>query len=707
MSNKINLNELYSSRIIDTYIKFLRKEYDFKEKDIDELLKFANIKREEINNPTKWFSQVETDRFMEYLNQIIKNENINDIAFKAGLYAATPEASGLMRKIFIGFMGPERAYSVIGKYTEKYYSRSAKYEYKKIENKRYRIIVTPYDGVNEKPFQCYNRKGYFKAISKLFNKNAEILDHKECCCPEKGKKAKSCIYEITWDQSAIDNDNENKIKELERIIKEQQDSAEGLLEQIQLSFETANLLRDIGNKIDATPTIEDIDSSLESIPELIIKRLNYSRCAIFLVDREQTRLLCRISFGFSTNDTRNIHRYSVNLKKDKESIFGNIFNHQEPQVVNELEEIEPSTPDRELEFLKEIDTKQFAICPITYKGHSVGLLFADNPHTERELDQSDINLLMAVVPQIGVVIDKYFEKIGEIRERLGKKAKGIPVPSRFKRVAPTDIKRTPIDSLVTFFHVLKNSLGIDPDTSKYLEEQLEELTRQQRQQMESHEQTRKEVVQRALHSIQNPAFNLLNSIDLMKMEIDSPELKEELNRMENNVERIRGIAKDFSRYLKPLSDRIESFDILKIIHDVIYRNLSNDRKIKEEFSEDVIRVKADKSEIEWVVEELLQNAFKSGAMNVCIEAKIEKKSVNIYFRDNGRGIREEDRENIFVPFKMAGSLGTGIGLANVKKIMEGYSGDIFFMGPTYKNNEEKPGAEFLISMPVERGGSNG
>ncbi|MDM8540155.1 GAF domain-containing protein [Desulfococcaceae bacterium HSG9] len=212
-----------------------------------------------------------------------------------------------------------------------------------------------------------------------------------------------------------------------------------------------------------------MDNVLEDIPELIVRKLNYSKCALFLADKSRRKLLNRASYGFESDNMRAIHRYSIKLRQN--NFLSDVFKYQHPQVVNHLDEIRQSISEQELSFLRQVNAEKFAVCPIVFKQNGVGLLLADTPVPPRELHQSDINMLMAVVPQIGIVIDQYFEKIDEMHIRIEKRLKGIPVASRYKDMRSTadKITQTPIDSLVTFFNVLKYSFGVDPNISKYLE----------------------------------------------------------------------------------------------------------------------------------------------------------------------------------------------------------------------------------------------
>ena len=53
-----------------------------------------------------------------------------------------------------------------------------------------------------------------------------------------------------------------------------------------------------------------------------------------------------------------------------------------------------------------------------------------------------------------------------------------------------------------------------------------------------------------------------------------------------------------------------------------------------------------------------------------------KGKVRIAIVDNGRGIAQEDLQYLFDPFFSKKTRGTGLGLANAKKIVEAHGGEI-------------------------------
>ena len=173
---------LYNSRIINNYIKYLKKRYSHL--DVDEILRYASMTPYEVADENHWFTQRQINLFHEKLIQVSQDK---DIAREAGRYAASPEASGVIRQYFLGLVTPAAAYSMVGK-VSKNWTRATSFETKKITSNKVEITVTPRPGVKEKSFQCENRIGSLEAVALLFQSKLPKVEHPECifsggnCC---------------------------------------------------------------------------------------------------------------------------------------------------------------------------------------------------------------------------------------------------------------------------------------------------------------------------------------------------------------------------------------------------------------------------------------------------------------------------------------------------------------------------------------------
>ncbi len=433
-SDKISL---YNSRIINTYISFIKSKHSHI--NISELLSHAQMISYQIEDEGHWFTQEQINLFFEKLVQLTGNKNI---AREAGRYAASPEALGVMRQYALGFVGPAKAYAMVGKYAS-VFVKSSIYESQMLGPNRVEITVTPKPGVNEQPFQCDNRMGYFEAIATLFHYKIPKISHTECIF----KGGKQCRYIISWRHSHSEywlklrnyaallfsflfmgislKDPEvafhyvlsgsiitiflltiyaYKIekKDLQAAIDNLRNSSDKLIEQMDRNYNNALLAHDIGQAISKQT---DIDSILLNVIYVLQRRLDYDRGAIFLSDTEKTRLLFQRGFGYTDEQFSTLKKISFHLDKpESRGIFVVSFHEKKPFLINDIDEIAGDLSPRSLEFSKKMGSKSFICCPIMFENESLGILAVDNIKTKRPLVQSDINLLLGIAPEIGISI---------------------------------------------------------------------------------------------------------------------------------------------------------------------------------------------------------------------------------------------------------------------------------------------------------------
>ena len=86
---------------------------------------------------------------------------------------------------------------------------------------------------------------------------------------------------------------------------------------------------------------------------------------------------------------------------------------------------------------------------------------------------------------------------------------------------------------------------------------------------------------------------------------------------------------------------------------------------------------------------------------MAIDLRAEKKSVTIAFSDTGTGMTDEDKAHIFEPFYSGFGNGRGLGMANVRRIVDDYEGTIDV------RSELDKGTEILITLPRGRTQTHG
>jgi signal transduction histidine kinase len=173
--------------------------------------------------------------------------------------------------------------------------------------------------------------------------------------------------------------------------------------------------------------------------------------------------------------------------------------------------------------------------------------------------------------------------------------------------------------------------------------------------------------------------------------------------MENDVQRLRDITARFGE-VGSIPKR-ESLDVSEVIHRaVVYfqKRLPNRQKqvrIIESY-QNVPKVKANENLLQWVIENLIRNSLdaidrEDGIIQIRTEYDPKNKAVLIIYRDNGKGIPRKNRNKVFLPGYSTKKHGWGLGLALVKRIIEGYHD-----GRVKLANSDPSGTTFIIELPA-------
>ena len=439
---------LYNSRIIDNYIKLIKKRYS--SVDIIHLLNAAKMTPYEVADEGHWFTQKQVNLFHDKLSNITKNENI---AREAGRYGASPEAIGVMRKYVLGMVSPSKVYEFAGKAAEKF-TKSTNYESNTIAYNKVEIRVTPRKGVQEQPFQCENRIGFFEAITMIFTNKLPQIDHPECVF----RGGKTCRYVVTWEKSFSDiwkrirnyallffavtltaslfidpfltlsvllpistflvflltsiSDRTEK-REMLKSLNHLRDLSDQMIENIEINYNNSLMTNEIGLAISKYTRKEDI---LTNIIRISRKRLDYDRGIILLANTDKTKLQFKAGFGYSPEQYKRIKRTAFHLNKpESKGIFVVSFHEKKPFLINDIDEIEETLSPRSLSFAKLLGSKSFVCCPIICDNESLGVLAVDNLTSKRPLIQSDISLIIGIASILGICIRN--AELLEARER--------------------------------------------------------------------------------------------------------------------------------------------------------------------------------------------------------------------------------------------------------------------------------------------------
>ncbi len=197
------------------------------------------------------------------------------------------------------------------------------------------------------------------------------------------------------------------------------------------------------------------------------------------------------------------------------------------------------------------------------------------------------------------------------------------------------------------------------------------------------------------HEIMNsviPISTLASVLNQMLTDYDNKdqvELKDIADGIKTIENRSKGLAtfvdatKNLTRISKPVYRDITISDLFSRVERLMAPQISQDG-IQLKFNQNLekMTIKADLELIEQVLINLIKNAKESFEnylieqrhIHILAQKKLDK--VVITVSDNGKGIRADDLENIFIPFYTTKNEGSGIGLPLSRQIMRLHKGTI-------------------------------
>lgn len=194
------------------------------------------------------------------------------------------------------------------------------------------------------------------------------------------------------------------------------------------------------------------------------------------------------------------------------------------------------------------------------------------------------------------------------------------------------------------------------------------------------------------HEIRTPLTLILAPLEkLLGSTKDLPEINNQLVPIKKNADRLLRLVTELMDFRKTESGHLklhlDEYNIVQFVEEIFasFKQLAASRNITYELtsSEEQLPLWFDKFQLEKVFFNLLSNAFKftqdHGAISVSITDS--KDLVYIKVSDNGIGISESSIEKLFTDFfqiesPSSGHIGSGIGLALSKSIVNAHEGEI-------------------------------
>src|SRR5713226_1918606 len=192
-----------------------------------------------------------------------------------------------------------------------------------------------------------------------------------------------------------------------------------------------------------------------------------------------------------------------------------------------------------------------------------------------------------------------------------------------------------------------------------------------------------EVARRLAHEIKNPLTPIQMSLETLAAarSANSPEFdrlfKEGVTAMLEEVERLRRIVDEFSRFARLPKPQLAPLDPAELVRQVLalYPARPAGVRWKTEISSGMT-VQADRDLLTQVLVNLIKNADEAmgGEGEIAIRVRRHGEDVAVEVQDSGPGIPPEHRARLFEPYFTTKPEGSGLGLAIASRICQEHGG---------------------------------
>jgi PAS domain S-box-containing protein len=189
------------------------------------------------------------------------------------------------------------------------------------------------------------------------------------------------------------------------------------------------------------------------------------------------------------------------------------------------------------------------------------------------------------------------------------------------------------------------------------------------------------------HEIRNPLSSVKMNVQILSKKLNlSGNDQRRMEIVGSEIKRLEVILEEVLNFAKPMKLFLKAENINEIIGEVL-ENLSEkigEKKIRieESLDKDLPRIFLDRGKIQQAFLNIVLNAIdalhENGNLKIVssIEKILDETIIKIEVSDNGIGIEEKNVKDVFKPFFTTKQMGTGLGLANVEKIIETHGGFI-------------------------------
>jgi len=211
------------------------------------------------------------------------------------------------------------------------------------------------------------------------------------------------------------------------------------------------------------------------------------------------------------------------------------------------------------------------------------------------------------------------------------------------------------------------------------------------------------------HEIRNPLGALAGAMQMLRQDVGSDETSQRLMDIAiREARRLDHIITEFLQYARPPALNVAPQDLNKVLADTLDLIQHETRSrtgiaIASRLAPGPLMAQVDQDQLKQVFWNLAANAFdampRGGTLTIATGLRrvdvggCREDLIEISFHDSGEGIPKQNFDKIFLPFFTTKKEGSGLGLAQVHRIVELHDGWIKV------ESEVGAGAKFVVCLP--------
>lgn len=231
----------------------------------------------------------------------------------------------------------------------------------------------------------------------------------------------------------------------------------------------------------------------------------------------------------------------------------------------------------------------------------------------------------------------------------------------------------------------------------------EDLTQNRRQRLEAEKIAAwREIARRLAHEIKNPLTPIQLTVQQIRDKYPGEDpayrklVQDCTEIVTEEVESLRKLVQEFADFARMPSLSLGRHSLNGVVTDIV--RLYPEAGIVLELTPEIPDLDLDSEQMRRVLINLIENGLEAAGQRgrIVIQTECHPNAVKLLVLDSGPGVPELDRERIFQPHVSSKQSGMGMGLAEVRSIVESHGGQIVAAGAP------GGGAQFEVTLPVPK-----